>query len=122
MLLQTAQNDLVALAHVRPAKARDIPGAGIMPLLGRSTRGCQNQQDDEEESGHLSGPSRLAIHRRSVSKAPKPARQCISAAKQARTPPVLQLAMSWSLNQSDNPDPESFRQFPFPNGWALVGR
>src|SRR3954447_6322223 len=77
MLLQTVQNDLVALAHVRPAKARDIPRAGIMPLLGLSTRSCHNQQDDEEKSGHLSGPSRLATSRSSVSKAPKPARQCI---------------------------------------------
>jgi hypothetical protein len=77
MLLQTVQNDLFPLAHVRPAKARDIPRAGIVPLLGLSTRGCQNQQDDEEKSGHLSGPSRLAIYRSSVSRAPKPAGQCI---------------------------------------------
>ena len=39
VLLQTRQHDVVAVIHMRAAKTRDIPRAGIMSLLLRRRHG-----------------------------------------------------------------------------------
>jgi hypothetical protein len=53
VLLEACQHDLVAVIHVRAAKPRNIPRAGVMPLLlRRSHRSHQNEWEDEKESGH----------------------------------------------------------------------
>jgi hypothetical protein len=57
VLLQARQHDHVAVIHVSPAKSRDIPSTGVLPLL----RGCcgnhQKQRDDEKNSGHIAMPA-----------------------------------------------------------------
>ena len=53
VLLQARQHDLVAIIHLSAAKPRDIPRAGVMPLLRRRRRGHQNKRHDENNSGHL---------------------------------------------------------------------
>src|SRR4051794_31219696 len=54
VLLQTLQNNLVALVHQRPAKARHIPRtSGIGPAALRERRGDdQEKRDGEQKSGH----------------------------------------------------------------------
>ncbi|HEY4746447.1 MAG TPA: hypothetical protein VIH38_02745, partial [Steroidobacteraceae bacterium] len=53
ILPQARQHDLVAVIHLRPAKSRNIPRAGVMPLslLRRSSRGHQQKRNNEKESG-----------------------------------------------------------------------
>ena len=56
VLLQAGQNDLVAILHLRPAKSRDVPRAGVLPLfflLRRRAGGHQDQGNDEKNFAHL---------------------------------------------------------------------
>ena len=55
ILLQAGQNDLVAILHLRPAEARDVPRAGVLshPLLRRRAGGHQDQGNDEKNFVHL---------------------------------------------------------------------
>jgi hypothetical protein len=55
VLLQARQHDLIAIIHLRPAKPRNIPRAGVMPLplLRRSARSHQQKRNDEKKSGHF---------------------------------------------------------------------
>ena len=45
VLLQAGQHDLVAIIHLRTAKARDVTRAGVVPLLRRRARGDQEQTE-----------------------------------------------------------------------------
>jgi hypothetical protein len=60
VLLQTFQNDLVAVIHVSAAKTRDIARAArIGPAaLRRCGASDQNKRNDEKKSGHLVTPSK----------------------------------------------------------------
>jgi hypothetical protein len=51
-LLQARQYDLVAVIHVSAAESRDIPRAGVLPLLRRRRRCHQNKRNDAKKSGH----------------------------------------------------------------------
>src|SRR5439155_5987320 len=57
VLLQARQHDLIVFMYVRPAKARDIAGAGVMPLLrlrGKSRHKQRHEhRNDEEKPDHL---------------------------------------------------------------------
>ena len=53
MLLETAQNNLIALVDHRPAQPRDAARAGVMTLLCQGRRSDQRKQQNEKESGHL---------------------------------------------------------------------
>jgi hypothetical protein len=67
VLLETPQNDHVALVHQRPAKPRHIPRAtGIGPAALR--RGCGDDQEEgngEQKSGHLESPHYAVLVRSS---------------------------------------------------------
>jgi hypothetical protein len=54
VLLQARQHDLIAVIHVRAAKTRDVPDAGVMslPLLRRRHRSHENKRNNEKKSGH----------------------------------------------------------------------
>ena len=53
MLLETAQNNLIALVDHRPAQPRDVARAGVMTLLCQGRRSDQRKRQNEKESGHL---------------------------------------------------------------------
>jgi hypothetical protein len=54
VLLQTGQHDLVALAHLGAAQARDVAGTGIMLVrrLRERARGNQDKGNAVEKSAH----------------------------------------------------------------------
>jgi hypothetical protein len=54
ILLQAAQNHLIALADMGPAKARGIPRTGVMlaRLLRRRRRSDCKKRNNEKNSGH----------------------------------------------------------------------
>ena len=56
MLLETAQNNLIALVDHRPAQARDIASAGVMALLCQGRRNEENKRQNEENPGHPMAP------------------------------------------------------------------
>src|SRR4029077_18858246 len=59
VLLQTGQHDLVALAHLGAAQARDVAGTGIMLVrrLRERARGNQDKGNAIKESAHREPPS-----------------------------------------------------------------
>jgi hypothetical protein len=55
VLLQARQYDVVAVIHMRTAKTRDVPHAGVafvLLLLRRRRRNHQNKRNNEKKSGH----------------------------------------------------------------------
>jgi hypothetical protein len=56
MLLETAQNNIIAIIHHGPAIARHIARAGIVPLLGRGRGSRQGKRNHEKNSDHLVTP------------------------------------------------------------------
>jgi hypothetical protein len=56
MLLETAQNSIIAVVHHGPAMARHIPRAGIMPLLRRRRGSHHDKWNNEKNSDHLVTP------------------------------------------------------------------
>jgi hypothetical protein len=53
VLLQARQHDVVAVIHMRAAKTRDIPRAGVMSLLLRRRRRTQqNERKNKKKSRH----------------------------------------------------------------------
>jgi hypothetical protein len=57
VLLQARQHDHIAVIHVSPAKSRDIPRTGVLPLLRGRCVNHQKQRDDEKNSGHVAMPA-----------------------------------------------------------------
>jgi hypothetical protein len=56
MLLETAQNSIVAVIDHGPAMARHISCAGIMSRLGRRRGSHHNKRSNEKNSDHLVVP------------------------------------------------------------------
>src|SRR6516225_5144538 len=63
MLLEAAQNNLIALVDYRAAQARDIARAGVVPLLRQGRRSEENKRQNEENPGHLMAPFIVALLR-----------------------------------------------------------
>jgi hypothetical protein len=56
MLLETAQNNHIAIIHHGPAKTRDITRTGVVSLLRRRRGSQQNKRQNEKNSEHLIAP------------------------------------------------------------------
>jgi hypothetical protein len=58
VLLETRQHGLVAVIDVSAAEPRDVPRAGVVPLLlRRRDRYDENKWNDEKKSGHGATPT-----------------------------------------------------------------